>query len=221
MKINLAGIVDFSTIDWFGKSAMVIFLRGCSMHCPHCHNMIFKTGLNLVQDTYIAQKMVEASQFVDHIVISGGEPSAQPESCRYIIDKAHELGMKVAIETCGSSKLVDGFDAIFLSIKTSLYKTAYMPLEGHGHVFDNIMSNLTKMSPSHSEIRIALFADSVFDFSSFGPLQGFPIRVTLGIGVGCKPTEKRLNEFCGELARAMHYSIVKSENLQVLLRPKQ
>lgn len=221
MRINMAGIVDLSTIDWFGKSAMVIFLRGCPMECSHCHNEIFKIGVNLIRDSDIAKRMVEASRFVDHIVISGGEPSIQPEACRYIIKQAHGMGMKVGIETCGSSELVDGFDAIFLSIKTSLWRAAYMALGGHDGVFDNIIANLAKMSPSRSEIRIALFEDSVFDFSSFGPLQGFPIRVILGVGVGCQTTEKRLNKFCNELALAMNYEIVENGNLRVLLRPKQ
>jgi len=221
MRINLAGIVVLSTIDWFGKSAMVIFLRGCPMKCPHCHNEIFKTGVNLVKDTNITSRMLLASQFVDHVVISGGEPSIQVEACRYIIEQAHGMSMKVAIETCGSSKLVDGFDAVFLSIKTSRSRPAYKALGGHDQVFDNIMSNLARMHPSRSEIRLTLFADSVFDFSTFGPLQGFPIRVTLGVGIGCQTTEKRLNEFCNDLAQAMNYEIVENGNLRVLLRPKK
>jgi pyruvate formate lyase activating enzyme len=48
MQVNFGGIVPLSTVDWLGRAAMVVFLRGCPLHCPHCHNQKLQTGENFV-----------------------------------------------------------------------------------------------------------------------------------------------------------------------------
>jgi pyruvate formate lyase activating enzyme len=58
MKVNFGGIVPLSTVDWPGRASMVIFLRGCPLRCPHCHNQRLQTGENLVALHSIASRIV-------------------------------------------------------------------------------------------------------------------------------------------------------------------
>jgi pyruvate formate lyase activating enzyme len=58
MKINFGGIIPLSTVDWLGRAAMVVFLRGCPLRCPHCHNQRLQTGENLVALHSIASRIV-------------------------------------------------------------------------------------------------------------------------------------------------------------------
>ena len=44
MKVNLGGIVPLSTVDWPGRAAMVVFMQGCPLRCPHCQNRRLQTG---------------------------------------------------------------------------------------------------------------------------------------------------------------------------------
>ncbi|MFZ3149636.1 MAG: 4Fe-4S cluster-binding domain-containing protein [Methanothrix sp.] len=58
MMINFGGIVPLSTVDWLGRAAMVVFLRGCPLRCPHCHNQKLQTGERLVAFHAIASRIV-------------------------------------------------------------------------------------------------------------------------------------------------------------------
>jgi pyruvate formate lyase activating enzyme len=57
MLVNFGGIVPLSTVDWLGRAAMVVFLRGCPLRCPHCHNQMLQTGENLVAFHSIASRI--------------------------------------------------------------------------------------------------------------------------------------------------------------------
>ncbi len=126
-RINLGGIVPFSTIDWRGKAAMVIFLRGCPLRCIYCQNY------NLLEDShYVVMKEIEEDiekneDFIDAVVISGGEPFMQPQAIEEIAEFAKKHSLFVAVQTNGfypaviesmlKRKLID---KIFLDIKAPL-----------------------------------------------------------------------------------------------------
>jgi pyruvate formate lyase activating enzyme len=98
MQVNYGGM-ELSLIDYPGYPAVVIFLRGCSLNCPLCHNAGLKTGKVMIELAEIYQRI--PWQFIDAVVISGGEPLEQPEVCKDIIRQAHGMKKVVAIQTSG------------------------------------------------------------------------------------------------------------------------
>ncbi|MCX6669475.1 MAG: radical SAM protein [Methanothrix sp.] len=130
MKVNLGGIVPLSTVDWLGRASMVVFLRGCPLRCPHCHNRELQAGKSLVEFHQVASRIVsqikgemragktsdslpeqidldEASErarskpFVDALVLSGGEPLLQSEPSARLFRLARSLDLATGLETSG------------------------------------------------------------------------------------------------------------------------
>ena len=75
----IGGVETFSTVDFPGKLAAVIFMQGCPWRCPFCYNQaIQKIG----QPTgFLWPKFIEFLKTrlgrLDAVVFSGGEPLVQ------------------------------------------------------------------------------------------------------------------------------------------------
>jgi pyruvate formate lyase activating enzyme len=100
MLINFGGSVAISTVDWPSKSSTVIFLRGCPLRCPYCHNHKLWSGNNYVDTDHVKNLIRESLPFISAVVISGGEPLMQ-EGIFEIAGFAKSAGLHVGIETSG------------------------------------------------------------------------------------------------------------------------
>jgi pyruvate formate lyase activating enzyme len=130
LKVNLGGIVPLSTVDWKGRAALVVFLRGCPLRCPHCHNQKLQSGESIVAYHVIASRIVSqvkgvrlaagipaqfssqinlddasyracSKPFVDAFVLSGGEPLGQLDACARLFRLAKSLHLDTGLETSG------------------------------------------------------------------------------------------------------------------------
>ena len=101
MKVLVSGIVDLSTIDYPKKASAVIFLHGCNMRCPYCHNLRFM--LEHKREMTVEEIFNDIDfLFADAIVISGGEPTLQKDAVIEIARYAKEKGFPVKIDTNGT-----------------------------------------------------------------------------------------------------------------------
>lgn len=102
-RIMLGGFESFSTVDWPGKLAATVFLRGCPWRCAYCHNPHLQKrsrDRQFVWET-IAGELAKRRGWLDGVVFSGGEPTADatlPEA----IAAVRELGFAVGLHTGGS-----------------------------------------------------------------------------------------------------------------------
>lgn len=99
------GLQKNTLIDFPGKIACVLFVAGCNFDCPYCHNPELAKG-SVPADARFDEKrayefLAQRKGFIDGVVISGGEPTLQPDLpdvCRRI----RQLGFPVKIDTNGS-----------------------------------------------------------------------------------------------------------------------
>jgi len=179
--MNVAGVVHLSTVDWYGKAAMVIFLRGCPLRCRHCHNADYRAGNTQVELDEIAHWIETAAPFIDALVLSGGEPMMQPDSVKALVELARRNGLKVAVETSGFYPInPDMFDMVFLSVKTRLEEEAYKAWTGHPMAFSNLISNLQVLPPEKTEIRFTVFDDSDYGTEIFRIFRKYKMRFLRG-----------------------------------------
>lgn len=137
--MGIKGFIKTSLVDWDGKVTSVIFLPNCNFRCPMCHNY----GLILHPERYpdqdyeeIMNYLSENSDFLDGVVITGGEPTLY-EGLERICKDVRNLGLKVKLDTNGymPDKLLklledDLVDYIAMDVKAPLREDIYSRLSG-------------------------------------------------------------------------------------------
>jgi len=124
------GIQKTSFIDYPKKIAYVIFLGGCNMRCPFCHN---KSIVNKESDRYhidqILSDLKKRIHFNEAVVITGGEPTIYKDELIDLIFKIRDLGYLIKLDTNGTNpdvvkELLDNnlLDYIAMDIKNVFYK---------------------------------------------------------------------------------------------------
>ncbi len=129
--IDIRGILPVSMLDWPGKIACVIFLGGCNLSCPFCQNHILlkeKADNNGIDFLDIERYLLSKKNWLDGVVITGGEPSINPGLGK-LISRLKAIGYRVKLDTNGTrpqvlSQLIkEGLiDYFALDIKTSFDK---------------------------------------------------------------------------------------------------
>ena len=145
MKANIGGVLDFSSIDYPKKIASVIFFSGCNFRCPFCHNPELIEGKGVMETDSIIAELSKYREFVDAVVITGGEPTLQPEAVKDFCKKLKPLGFKIKLDTNGSNPqfiqelLNDNLiDFIAMDVKAPFTKEGYEHVSKAGKFVDNV-----------------------------------------------------------------------------------
>jgi pyruvate formate lyase activating enzyme len=100
MKVNYAGTVPLSTLDWGGRAAITLFFRGCSLRCPYCQNHPYLEESETVELDFLKEQIRNSSPFVSSVVFSGGEPLMQ-KAIVPLAEFVKGLGLLVGVHTNG------------------------------------------------------------------------------------------------------------------------
>ena len=98
MPVIIGGVEPFTTVDFPGRLAAVLFCLGCPLRCPYCHNkelQDFNSKPFISWETFV-EFLDSRKKLLDGIVFSGGEPLAQPdlyESMKIVKDRGFEIGL--------------------------------------------------------------------------------------------------------------------------------
>ncbi|MBL7150488.1 anaerobic ribonucleoside-triphosphate reductase activating protein [Candidatus Microgenomates bacterium] len=127
--MNIRGYLQTSVNEWPGKIAAVVWVANCNLRCSFCQNrdLIFNPAkLSEISEKEIFRDLKERKKWVDALIITGGEPTLQPDLASFL-KKIKKIGFLIMIETNGTrpdimAKLLDGqmVDRISMDIKGPL-----------------------------------------------------------------------------------------------------
>lgn len=100
-----------------GTPSLFIRFSGCNLKCPFCDTQHLH-GTEMSEEEIVEKACTCKAQ---HVVITGGEPSLQLTTT--LVDKLHNIGKFVAVETNGTHPLPDNVDWITLSPKDAFVQT--------------------------------------------------------------------------------------------------
>ena len=129
--MQIFGIQKTTLVDFPGHVATTLFTGGCNFRCPYCHNGDLVTGfsdMSPYSEQEVFEHLEKRKQVLDAVVISGGEPTLQPDLPDFI-RKVKSLGYLVKLDTNGTNPtmlktlVADGLvDYIAMDIKHSRVK---------------------------------------------------------------------------------------------------
>ncbi|MCR4807933.1 MAG: anaerobic ribonucleoside-triphosphate reductase activating protein [Lachnospiraceae bacterium] len=102
--MNIYGLMKTTLLDYPGKVASTIFLGGCNLRCPFCHNMDLVTGLDQVEPlSYkgVIEHLNLRKGVIDGVCITGGEPTLQPDLAD-LISEIKNIGLLVKLDSNGT-----------------------------------------------------------------------------------------------------------------------
>ncbi|KIH76311.1 pyruvate formate lyase activating enzyme [Geoalkalibacter ferrihydriticus] len=126
--MGIKGFQGTSLLDFPGRIASLVFFGGCNLTCPFCHN----PSLVLTPEDHpdyppqvLLGELAERRAFIDGAVVSGGEPTLDPELPGFL-RQIKALGLLVKLDTNGLApdmlaSLIDEelLDYVALDVKTA------------------------------------------------------------------------------------------------------
>jgi pyruvate formate lyase activating enzyme len=121
---RLASWQPSTMLDWPGRVATTLSLSGCTYRCPYCRSAALLQPSDAPVDwTDVARHLETRRDWVDGVVVTGGEPTDDPD-LPSLLAALKEAGFAVKLDTNGSNPHVLSLllaeallDAVSLDIK--------------------------------------------------------------------------------------------------------
>ncbi len=148
-----------SSVEFHGNMSLVIFMSKCPLACRYCHNVELLEDNTEKSFEEIKNEIDSSADFLDAIVISGGEPLVQPDAVIEILTYVRQIGLKTKLDTSGIypdhlKRILDLdlLDYVSLDVKTTFSK--YRKITGANVGFQVKKSmDLINQAGVHLEIR--------------------------------------------------------------------
>ena len=148
-----------SSVEFHGNMSLVIFMSKCPLACRYCHNVELLEDNSEKSFDEIKKEIDSSRDFLDAIVISGGEPLLQNDAIMEIFKYVKEVGLKTKLDTSGIypdkiRELLDLnlVDYVSLDVKTTF--SDYRKITG-ADVGDDVKKSMDLINDAgvHLEIR--------------------------------------------------------------------
>ena len=165
--MRIAGIGN-SFVDYPGKIAMIIFIEGCNFNCYYCHNraILRKNSSNVIYSPdMLITNLIRKKNFLDGVVISGGEPTISEKLPDFIKRIKDETGLAVKLDTNGTNP-----DMIKDLIKRNLINYIAMDIKASKDKYNKVCLCKVDLDAIQKSIDIILKGKIDYEFrTTFSP----------------------------------------------------
>ena len=100
-RLVVGGLTPFTTIDFPGRLAAVVFCQGCPWRCGYCHNQHLQPPQGDAQQwNDVRDWLISRQGLLDAVVFSGGEPLLQ-RGLTAALNDVRRLGFATGLHTAG------------------------------------------------------------------------------------------------------------------------
>ena len=126
--MKICGLIKLTLLDFPGKVACTVFLGGCNLRCPFCHNaeLAFKGCGDEISEEEFFKFLEKRKGILDGVCVSGGEPLLYDGIIPFL-KKIKDKGFAVKLDTngCFPKKLKEVMetgvcDYVAMDVKNSL-----------------------------------------------------------------------------------------------------
>ena len=104
--MDIAGLQKNTLLDYPGKIACTVFLAGCNLRCPFCHNPSLvlprRAEPPAMGDGELLEFLKKRRGLLEGVCITGGEPTLHRD-LRSLVEKITALGYPVKLDTNGTN----------------------------------------------------------------------------------------------------------------------
>ncbi|MDW3024554.1 MAG: anaerobic ribonucleoside-triphosphate reductase activating protein [Alphaproteobacteria bacterium] len=165
-EIQIGGLVPFTTIDYPGKLACVLFLVGCPLRCVYCSNPhLLSPGDGEYDPARVSEWLQARVGKLEAVVFSGGEALMQGDVAIEYMRRVRELGFKIGLHTNGFypdalARAADVVDWVGLDFKAT--KEKYPDLTGQHIAYDNMIRSLDVWQQTGKNFEVRITCDPRF-----------------------------------------------------------
>ncbi len=149
-----------SSIEFHGNMSLVIFMSKCPLACRYCHNVELLEDDTEKTFEEMKSEIDNAADFIDAVVLSGGEPLMQLDALIELLTYIKGIGLKTKLDTSGIypdkiEKLLDLelLDFVSLDVKAPFEKYRKVTGANVGSQVKKSMKLLNSDDNVHLEIR--------------------------------------------------------------------
>ena len=104
MRMRIGGLQKVTLLDYPGKVACTVFLPGCNLRCPFCHNgeLVLSPGPALMNLDELLSFLDRRQGLLDGVCVTGGEPTLY-EDLPALLRQIRALGFAVKLDTNGTN----------------------------------------------------------------------------------------------------------------------
>jgi pyruvate formate lyase activating enzyme len=167
---RLCGLEPMSLCDWPGRVCAVLFLGGCDLRCPTCHNAPLAwdpPAAPLLSRNQVLNHLRRRAPWLDGVTVTGGEATLSADLPAWLAELNQETGLALKLDSNGMHP-----DVLEQALKIAALELVAVDIKGPWARYPELAGQ--RIGSEQARERL----ESVFDLARAHP-ERFCFRTTL------------------------------------------